>query len=445
MSLKWNLLDDAVAQFKEFQSQLSVEKLKSRPFFPPSIRSPQGGHMDCGESCENTLRLLVPELICTQNWRRKVRENHVFEELLNTFGEVIFNADEISWTSESFVSAVISNIEAKLTRHTVIIPCHLSYSEKAEEYLELLNVELFNKYYFKKHIATKENVENKENDYYKQLMSNALEHYKKFGWFISVKTESVYDSDMAVELAEYVAKSLVNLFKLIIPSSHNDKISSGFDLTAEFKEYTLLSSGSNLSFTYSSSSEANVGLPDPLLSLFDNPETQKLLDIISVSINGYLELHNEYPVISRVLDALGWLGDAVSEKSYTSMIVKYITALERLLLFGEESGLKVIISKRSATLLVMHNMISINDFEKYQQTIGKAYKMRSEILHGQISPSAISFEIPIYEISEIVSKVIISFMYSVEPGLELRDDSTMQDWLKSKVIWIEKEYKAVEV
>ncbi len=103
------------------------------------------------------------------------------------------------------------------------------------------------------------------------------------------------------------------------------------------------------------------------------------------------------PLTRRFLDSLQWFGDAVSERSVSAKILKYVTALEQLTGTGKEKientkdcgcekyrSVTEIVAKRSALLYCGQTRA---DFGETISRFKKIYGVRSDLTHGAISPS----------------------------------------------------------
>lgn len=84
---------------------------------------------------------------------------------------------------------------------------------------------------------------------------------------------------------------------------------------------------------------------------------------------------------ARYLDAAAWYADAATDSRRPAAIVKYLTAMERLLWTGEEGGVTRRLSSRAAALCFS---IDPWNFEELTGEIRRAYALRSDIVHGRI-------------------------------------------------------------
>lgn len=431
------MLEEAIQNYITFQKETDHQEyfLNKANVFAPSIKHPiSGGSVFCGEDTYGSLSNICDSVIESNQWQRVVPKSELIKEVSGLFGKVIFDNEYHANDTESFKKELIDKVQSKLSSYKIFIPSHISYSDDVKEELRLGKVTLFNRLAFDDHIHSDDLMRDPSKDIHIEILQESAAHYKQFGWFIGVNIESVYNFQTARELAESTAKNVLNLLHIIISSSHSDRMTVGFDIPKNYKHYVLFTDNAGeLSYSTGSSASGNVGLPKQLFSIFNNPFPKQLLDIFSECINLSLDIKNEYPIANRILEASFWYGDAVRESNYSTMIVKYATALERLLIFGENKGFKAIISKRGTALLFIRGFIDSDNLKEKQKLLQKMYKLRSEILHGDISPTSVKFEMPIHQIEECCRTIIQAFALTVQPGLKNSNEPDLHTWLKDIV------------
>jgi hypothetical protein len=88
---------------------------------------------------------------------------------------------------------------------------------------------------------------------------------------------------------------------------------------------------------------------------------------------------------ARFLDSAAWYGDAARDRTPAATIVKYLTAMERLLWAGDDmNGVTQRIAQRAAALCFSTETWNFGELEA---EVRKAYKIRSELVHGRLSPA----------------------------------------------------------
>ena len=110
------------------------------------------------------------------------------------------------------------------------------------------------------------------------------------------------------------------------------------------------------------------------------------------------------PLARRFIDASAWYGEAVRDKFPASRMIKYMTAVERIVTTKNEEGLSETISRRGAALLTMGG---IGNFQTDAKRIKVAYDKRSELIHGSTSPSEQKMGVALREAEFLSRKILL--------------------------------------
>ena len=113
------------------------------------------------------------------------------------------------------------------------------------------------------------------------------------------------------------------------------------------------------------------------------------LQVTGITVNHLLNPKRATPLFEKWLGALLWYGQGVSENNYGAKIVKYVAALEQLTVAKKSSDLDI---TKTVTLrtkfLCRRDNENIDDMENTNESIDKLYGYRSDLMHGQLSPSS---------------------------------------------------------
>lgn len=104
-------------------------------------------------------------------------------------------------------------------------------------------------------------------------------------------------------------------------------------------------------------------------------------DAVGKALQTITERTDAQMAAARYLDAAAWYADAARETRHPAAILKYLTAMERLLWTGETGGVTRRLSERAAALCFT---VDPWNFEELTKEIRSAYDLRSGIVHGRI-------------------------------------------------------------
>ncbi|GEM_PF-6729582 len=350
------------------------------------------------------------------------------------FGKAIFDDSFPVTDGEDFVCKLSKKIASELCDYTIYVPCHVAHGCDYPETLNIGNLKLINRLCFEKMTDGLGN--GKPEEYETRMWTSVLDRYRNFYWFVEVPVKGVFNLKLARNVASILAQHVINLIHLVISASHSYRMMTGFNIPAELDNHILFKTAAgNFSCLHRGAAKGNVGLPEKFTEIFESGRPKELLDVVSQCINLELDLRNEYPMVRRLLEATYWYGDAVRESNLSVKIVKYTSALERLLVFGETSGYTKILPKRAAALMKNIWVLPDEEIKSNMEIIKKGYDLRSKILHGSISPISPALDFPVHQIDKVCGLTLEAFIYNLESSLrDQRDEKILRDWIKSLVV-----------
>lgn len=113
------------------------------------------------------------------------------------------------------------------------------------------------------------------------------------------------------------------------------------------------------------------------------------VDVLGAAINRVVDPSRKTDLHQRMIDAIGWFGDAATDRVPSSAIVKYVTAVERLLFGARDQERKKSFVRRIHGVL---DAFGSSAGERTREDARQVYDKRSALLHGGISPE--SSELP---------------------------------------------------
>lgn len=428
-------IEVAVKQAVDFinHADLRAYFKNGNSLFAPQVRTDSGGFYLIGDEAFETLKPLLSIVISENKWERMISPSDVVEKMLELFGDVLFKRVNDVDTEGAFLSALKARIEDEFKSYTVYVPCNITYTDCKPIELLIGPVRLLNRAAFKLFIERNRN--QLKHFKHQELWDECESHYDKFQWVSEVKIPRVYEYDIAKELAEKASINALNLLHLLISITHSYRMETGFNISPTNDSYQVYRyHDGKFGYQLSGSASGNVGIPDDFWNMFEEGYFKTLLTIHSEAINLSLELKESYPAVERYLQASYWLGDAIRESSPAIQVVKYVTCLERLLTFNESSAIKKKVSKRSTALLICSGFVGNSSAGNVYYEFKQLYQLRSDVVHGSLSPNADKLPMSLIRIDELTREVVMSFMNLV--GARLHENDTelrLSSWLKQLV------------
>ena len=142
----------------------------------------------------------------------------------------------------------------------------------------------------------------------------------------------------------------------------------------------------------------------------------KLIHKMGIAIQYGANLSAPSPIGQRFLDAAAWYGEAVRDYFPASRLVKYVTAIERILTTKNEKQLSETIAMRGAAILMAGgDGTPARDREQLKHV----YDMRSRIIHGSRSPHERGLGRILQDAERLSRRIILSSLHFFgEDGLQ---------------------------
>ncbi|HEY0923782.1 hypothetical protein [Rheinheimera pacifica] len=417
------------AEHGDWKSYLQTRKFE----FTPSIENNSGGSLLIGDEAYETLLPVIQFVINDNNWQRVVEFRDVRVKALELFGDYIFERLNDNDKQLKFEELIENAIKLNLQSYVVYVPCNITESSTRQIRINIGPAAIINIPTFQALLDSDRHKLKFTN--YQDIWDECEEKYSQYQWFVEVKTPPVYSYKIASDIASKTALDALNLLHMFIPISHSFRMKTGFGISPINEAHQIYKSGNgNFAYSLSKGAAGNVGIPDRFWDHINQGEHKKWLDVYSKCISLSLDLQNTYPTVNRFLDATYWMGDAIREENSTTRVVKYVTALERLLTFSENGGLKKIISKRGSALLLGAGSIDSAVLSETYENLKKLYQIRSDIVHGIISPTAKNLPMSPVTVDKLVRDIILSFIELVGAAIDSKDaEKKLLPWLKGMV------------
>ncbi|UCH75973.1 MAG: hypothetical protein JSU82_09225 [Rhodospirillales bacterium] len=121
-----------------------------------------------------------------------------------------------------------------------------------------------------------------------------------------------------------------------------------------------------------------------LRSLASGPG-RDFLDTAGQTLQPLVDPALDWPLAARFREAASWFGEGVTEASHAARILDFVTAIERAVVTGDHAAVWRAVIERAALLAATAEG---GDCGGWLERAGEVYEIRSQIVHGALSPFA---------------------------------------------------------
>lgn len=269
---------------------------------------------------------------------------------------------------------------------THFIPCHLM-SPQSPTFFKIGPVRFLNQATFRRALAASIRANRKRgHQMTRRSISQAIEYFSNFGWIAEV-TVIGCDENVSRVTGATAALAALNCLHVLIGAGHSTKMTVGGPGMANDRRagFTIKADG-ELSYMVSYGGQGNVGFDDNWMELFSSANAREIIANLGVALEQAVNPALRRPLSERLLGAMQWYGEAVRETSQGAKAVKYVTALERMVMTDEKDDIASLVSSRVAALCLDEPTVECRD--KWRGEVRRAYEIRSRLVHGAVSPSS---------------------------------------------------------
>lgn len=269
---------------------------------------------------------------------------------------------------------------------THFIPCHLMAPQSPDSF-EIGPIRFLNQATFRKRLASSLWSHRKRGPRpTRRLISQAIKYFGNFGWVAEV-TVIGCAKDVSENTANYAALSALNCLHVLLGPAHSTRMTvGGPGLAIDRRAGFAVGADGELSYMVSIGGYGNVGFDDNWIDLFADPDAQEIIRNLGIALEQAVDPSLRRPLSERLLDATQWYGEAVRETSLGAKAVKYITALERMVMTDEKDDIASLVSSRVAALCLDEPTVEGRD--RWRDEVKRAYHVRSRLVHGSVSPTS---------------------------------------------------------
>ncbi|MDO9337332.1 MAG: HEPN domain-containing protein [Caulobacter sp.] len=379
-----------ISEFIRFASMEADEfRENMRENFLSELHDGSGRRWTIGREAFRKLRDLSDHALAKSPFDGRVDPERAFREVRKGFGRdfIKHNADDPSEqklfdTFQDWIAAAGTDCK----RRVHLLPCHIGLESgrrisigpvdfaSARDAMPRVQEAVMN---------PPDTASDRRRSFNEKQLSSVEKYYSAFSDIAFVTIDGC-DEPTSKALAETTVRAALDLIHVLGRAHYTEKMRLGGPATPGDRRAEIFFENDGAAAIALSSSFEGANLADQWWEEFDRDEMFKragpvggLLDLLSTRQE--LELLGE-----RFLDACAWYGDAVRDRSRPSAIVKYLTAMERLLWTGENSGVTKRLSTRAAALCFT---VDNWNYSELTEEVRLAYDLRSSILHGRYSRS----------------------------------------------------------
>lgn len=279
--------------------------------------------------------------------------------------------------------------------------------------------------------------DDKSLDWARKQLREALDYYKSYKWFAEVTVKGC-DARRAEDAANDLATSSLDCLYFLIGHKGTYRIEIGrFKLANDDRALAWISPDESMTVRTSYGSLDAMGFEDGWSKDLQRPDVQESLNLIKTVLEAKADLRIRRPLASRFLDAARWFGEGVRDQKSYSKIVKFITAIERLVVAGKSDDISETVATRVADLTIDSDDVA--DWNKKRALVKKAYSARSDLVHGCVSPFSETVLKSVSSCGDLAEETLYTILHRIrEDGLVASDVSEKQysEWFEGIRKWV---------
>ncbi|QDX24798.1 hypothetical protein FPZ54_01280 [Sphingomonas suaedae] len=258
-----------------------------------------------------------------------------------------------------------------------------------------------------------------------QFFKQLVHYYGSFGWVAEIHISDCDEFTSESRAMEVVTRA-IDCLHLLIGPGHSRKMRIGGPNLKRDLRGNFSVCDANLRYKVSYPSAGHFGFEEGwFVDLEAHPDWGRVLTLCALALEAATDPGLTRPLSHRFLEAIHWYGEAVRDPNPAARVVKYITALERMLMTeGRNEEIAPTISERVAALCCERG--SIASHTQWRADAQAAYALRSKLVHGSLSPTS-------KRITDELGTVARVSQYGIVGALTLLGDRGLTDANASSV------------
>ncbi|MBP0629981.1 HEPN domain-containing protein [Cupriavidus sp. AcVe19-1a] len=356
-----------------------------------SLPHPNGvGHLPCGRAAALKLTALAEEVARRGDVTKRVELGTLKAEL----GKLIvsrFLAERRPLDikqMDRLIQSAIKAVQRHCVTRTHFVPCHLMSTNDPER-LVMGPVTFHNRTSFRKLLLGKarnrdDNNPARGNAHDRSLLARAIRYYRNFKWVAEVEIANC-DASTSTTLAEEAVTAALDCLHMLLGVQWTGRMRvGGAGIPNDRKAKLMLTHSGELEPSMSIAWFGEVAFPDGWSTILVSPDFRHLQSLCAVALEAAVDPDLERPLSRRFLDAAQWFGEASRDSSPATRTVKFVTAIERMVMTEERDDITSVVAERVAALC----FDAEKSREAWREKAKEAYNLRSRLVHGSISPRA---------------------------------------------------------
>jgi hypothetical protein len=356
-----------------------------------SVRDPDGRMLLMGRAAYERLRTLAEVALENSDHHRRVSPNKAFQAVLDGFGRTYLSKDYSGSTDDADLTNIkgwIDETAATYVTLTHVIPCHIGLPMGESFVLGPVTISAG-----KEAVAANEArlkgwaadagapAGSDDAKRWQRDIDNTLSYLSGFQDIASVTIENC-DRDTSEAAAKEAVQAAVNYIHIMAGAAHTRRMRvGGPELRGDRRARLAWKTDGSPILGWSRRWEG-ANIDKDFWAWLVSDEQRSITEAAGAAVQTIVERRRPELVAARYLDAASWYADAAREERPPAAIIKYLTAMERLLWTGEKSfGVTSRLAERAAALCFT---LDTWNFHEIEDEVKAAYNLRSGIVHGRL-------------------------------------------------------------
>jgi hypothetical protein len=389
------LIQLLIGELAEFAKRASTDLNSVRDDLEPwySLPHPSGsGSLLTSKTAGSMLNELVGRALRLRNLEARVSHGDLKKEL----GEGLIQRFLVEKRpldqkqADRLLSWAAKRAEGRCGEFTYFYPVRFTFQEEPGEIdlgpVKLMWLRRFRPTLLAQAKAYLRGRDDKSQKWARKQLQDALEYYKSYKWF-GTATVIGCDEKRAEQAAYDLLTSALDCLYFLIGRKGTYRVEVGrFKLASDVRALAWLKPDGSMTVQTSHGSLDAMGFQDGWSKELTRSDVVETLDLIRTVLEAKANLPLERPLAGRFLDAARWFGEGVRDRQSFSKVVKFITAIERLVVAGKTEDIAETVATRVADLTLESD--EKTDWDRKKALVKKVYGLRSDLVHGSVSPFA---------------------------------------------------------